>query len=66
MIGTSYPDKDLATARAMAALQCIALERIENDRGVEEFVATRGPLTRQFDCLASFNSWLVRVEARTE
>lgn len=64
MIGTTYPDKDFATARATAALHGIVLERIEDDRGAEIFIASRSALCRNFDTLAGFLEWLARVEAR--
>jgi len=64
MIGTQYPDKDFATARATAALHGITLERIEDDRGTELFIASRSALCRNFDTLAGFMEWLERQEAR--
>ena len=64
MIGTTYPDKDFATARAHAAMQGVSLTRQDDDRGCEILIATRGPLTKCFDTLAGFLEWLAKVEGR--
>lgn len=64
MIGTTYPDKDFATARTHAAMAGVELHRQDDDRGCEVFIATRGPLTKCFDTLAGFLEWLGKVEAR--
>jgi hypothetical protein len=55
--------KRLATAQARAALRGIALHILEDDRGRALFVVSRDALTRQFDDLASVESWLDCLEA---
>ena len=64
MSGTTYPDKDFATACARAAMLGIQLHRQDDDRGNEVFIATRGPLTKCFTTLADFLAWLERIEGR--
>jgi hypothetical protein len=61
---TTRPDKEFARLRAIAALAGVELYRTEDDRGVECFVLTRGPLTRVLPDLAAVEAWLARVEGR--
>lgn len=50
--------KALASRMAQAALAGFALQRIEGDAGVEEFVATSGAQTLRFQSAMSVDSWL--------
>ena len=64
MTAVTYPDKELSEARIRAAARGITLHRQEDERGDENFIATRGPLTKTFPTLATFLAWLGRTETR--
>lgn len=64
MIGTTYPDRDFAAARAQAVMLGVALYRQEDEHGYQYFIATRGHQTEVFDTLPGFLEWLDKLERR--
>lgn len=61
---TTYPEKKYHILRAEAALQGATLDRIEDERGVENFVLSKWHLTRQLPSLDAVETWLERLGGR--
>jgi len=64
MTCVTYPDKAFATLQAQAALQGVALHRLENDRGQEIYIGTKWAMTRQMHSLDEVEMWLNRIAGK--
>ena len=53
--------KAFATLQARAALVGVALSRIQDDRGIEVFIASKWALTKELATLAEVEQLLVRI-----
>jgi hypothetical protein len=51
-------EKSFETARAECGLVGIVLARTDDDRGRAVYIASRGPLCKQFDSLDAVRAWL--------
>lgn len=58
------PDKAFFTAQARAALQGVALHRIESDDGREVFIVSRWAMTCELPTIEAVEAWLDRVEGK--
>lgn len=65
MSGASHPDKAFATVQARAALAGVSLHRLEDDRGREIFVVSRGAMTRELPSLDAVSAWLDALIGKT-
>lgn len=54
-------DKAFATLQARAALAGVALSRLDDDRGLPMFVASKWALTRQLASLEEVASFLAKI-----